>query len=116
MQPNFEHAIELISSLPNDEFARFESWFEEQKRNKVQFDNKKAQAKHQLSHYQKAKRWIRENGEDYLNQWVCLEGDKLIAFGENGLEVHQKAKEAGIQSPFLHHIVKDEKFFVGGWL
>ena len=35
-----------------------------------------------------------------MNQWVCLEGDHLIAHGVDALEVHRKAKEAGIEIPY----------------
>jgi len=48
-----------------------------------------------------------------MNQWVCLEGDQLIAHGADGLEVHCKAKEVGIKIPFVHHIVPEVDW--GGW-
>lgn len=48
-----------------------------------------------------------------MNKWVCLEGDQLIAVSDNGIEVHKKAKEAGIEIPFVHHIVPE--YDMGAW-
>jgi len=70
--------------------------------------------KTQLERYRKAKKWLAENSEQYMNKWVCLEGDKLIAVDDDGRTVYQKAKEAGIEIPFIHHIV-DESMPFGGW-
>lgn len=49
-----------------------------------------------------------------MNQWVCLEGDELIAHGTDALEADRQAREAGIKAPFLEHIV-EEKYPFGGW-
>jgi hypothetical protein len=67
-----------------------------------------------MARYQKTQKWLAENREKYLNQWVCLYGDELIAHGTDALEVDRKAKEAGIEAPFLEHIV-EEKYQFGGW-
>ena len=55
-----------------------------------------------------------ENREKYMNEWVCLEGDELVAHGTDALEVDRRAREAGIEAPFLEHIV-EEKYPFGGW-
>ncbi len=61
----------------------------------------------------KAQEWVRANREKYMNEWVCLVGDKLIAHGADALEVHRKAVEAGIEIPYLEHIVEESDW--GGW-
>jgi hypothetical protein len=108
MQLTANEVIETIKTLPIDERAKIRDWINEEE--KVQLST---ESQERLERYRKAKKWLAENSEQYMNQWVCLYGDKLIASGTDGLEVHRKAKEAGIESPFLHHIVKEELW--GGW-
>src|SRR6185369_5274014 len=114
MQTNFEQAIEIIKTLPPEDLQRLDEWIEERKRQDKQAYDKEQKLKAELDQYKKARKWIAENSEKYMNQWVCLEGDELIAYGPDGLEVHQQAVAKGIESPFLHHIV-DESLPFGGW-
>ena len=69
--------------------------------------------KFQIERYKKARKWLDAHSEEYMNEWVCLEGDELIAHGTDALEVHRKAKEAGIEIPFVHHIVPE--YDMGAW-
>ena len=114
MQVNFEQAIEIIKTLPPEDFRRLDEWIEQQKRKESQAQIKEQKLKVELETYKKARQWINENSEKYMNQWVCLEGDELIAHGADGLEVHRHAIAKGIEAPFLHHIV-DESLPFGGW-
>ncbi|MCY7348892.1 MAG: DUF5678 domain-containing protein [Pyrinomonadaceae bacterium] len=114
MQVNFEQAIEIIKTLPPEDFRRLDEWIEERKREERQAQVKEQTLKAELEIYKKARKWINENSEKYMNQWVCLEGDELIAHGADGLEVHKEAVAKGIEAPFLHHIV-DESLPFGGW-
>lgn len=113
MQANLEEAIEIIKTLPPEDFQRLDEWIEEQKRIKSKNNEKETQTKHLLERYKKARKWLDEHSEEYMNQWVCLEGDELIAHGKDGMDVHRKAKEAGIEIPFVHHIVPETD--MGGW-
>ena len=110
MQTNLEQAIEIIKTLPIEDFDKLRQLLdreEQAKRAKKETNN------WQVERYQKARKWLNENSKKYMNQWVCLEGDKLIAYGKDGLEVHRQAKEAGIEIPFVHHIVPEVDW--GGW-
>lgn len=110
MQTNLEQAIEIIKTLPLEDFEKVREVFNEEE--KARRDRKK-NSNWQIERYKKARKWLDEHSHDYMNQWVCLEGDKLIAHGEDALEVHRKAKEAGIEIPFVHHIVPEVDW--GGW-
>jgi hypothetical protein len=114
MQVNFEQAIEIIKTLPPEDFRRLDEWIEEKKRQDKQTQEKEQKLKAEIEQYKKARKWLNENSEKYMNQWVCLEGDKLIAHSVDGRDLYQKAKEAGIEIPFIHHIV-DESIPFGGW-
>jgi hypothetical protein len=67
----------------------------------------------QIERFRRAQKWVLKNREKYMNQWVCLDGDKLIAHGADALEVHRKAKEAGIEIPYLEQIVEESDW--SGW-
>ncbi len=115
MQANFEQAIKIIKTLPSEDFERLDEWIEEHKQKNKLSKEKEEKLNWRLERYKKARKWLDENSDKYMNQWVCLEADKLIAHGTDALEVHQKAIAQGIESPFLHHIVEEPKFYVGGW-
>ncbi len=108
MPATLEQAIEIVSSLPNQDREKLRKWLDNKDKTE-----KNEKPNWQIERYQKARKWLDKNSEKYMNQWVCLEGDRLIASGEDGLEVHQKAKEAGIEIPFVHHIVPEIDW--GGW-
>jgi hypothetical protein len=40
--------------------------------------------------------WLREHRAEYANQWVALDGDRLISAGRLAKEVHIAAKAAGV--------------------
>ena len=112
MQINLEQVTVMIRGLPLEDLDKLRKAIDEEeqaKRNKIGKPNWR------LERYKKARKWLDENGGKYLNQWVCLEGYRLVAHGTDGLEVHRKAIAEGIKSPFLHHIVDEPKFFAGGW-
>ncbi len=113
MQANFEQAIKIIKTLPPEDFERLDEWIEEQKRNRSENAEKEKLKKYQIERYKKARKWLDEHSAEYMNQWVCLEGDKLIGHGNDALELHRKAKELGIAIPFVHHIVPEVD--MGGW-
>ena len=110
MQTNLEQMIESVRSLPFEDLEKLSEVINEEKQAKRA---KEEVLQKELEDYAKAKKWIAENGKKYLNQWVCLDGDQLIAHGTDALEVHEKAKEAGIEIPYLEQIVEEEDW--GGW-
>jgi hypothetical protein len=61
-------------------------------------------------------RWVRDNRSAYADQWVAVEGDRLIAAGLDAREVFAAAKAARIESPFVVHIPPEDSLpFVPGW-
>jgi len=115
MQTNIERVAEMIRALPVEDFAELREVLNEvERQKKSENGEKEARLEEEIEQYKKARKWINEHSAEYMNQWVCLEGDRLIAHGADGLEVHRKAKSAGIKAPFLHRIVDESKPF-GGW-
>jgi Family of unknown function (DUF5678) len=111
MQTNMEQVVTMIRALPLEDFSKLREVIDLEERAKREKEEK---LNWRMERYKKARKWLDENSEKYLNKWVCLEGDKLIAVDDDGRTIYQKAKEAGIESPFIHHIVEEPKFFFGG--
>jgi hypothetical protein len=61
-------------------------------------------------------KWICENRTGYADQWVALEGNRLIAADKDALKVFATAKAEGIKSPFVMHVPPDDSLpFAPGW-
>ncbi|NOT59910.1 MAG: hypothetical protein HOP19_06755 [Acidobacteria bacterium] len=46
-------------------------------------------------------RWVTQHGREYKNQWVALEGDRLIAAGPDHDEVWKASQSDGAKMPFI---------------
>jgi len=61
-------------------------------------------------------KWLDENRAAYADQWVAVEGDRLIAANVDPLSVFSAAKAAGIQTPFVVHVLPEDSLpFIPGW-
>jgi len=59
---------------------------------------------------------VKENRAAYADQWVAVEGDRLIAADADPLKVFTAAKAQGIRSPFVVHLLAEDPLpFVPGW-
>jgi hypothetical protein len=112
MQTNIEQVTSIIYAMPLEDLDKLSEVIDEAKQLKRE---NKEKANWRLERYKKARKWLDENGDKYLNKWVCLEGDRLIAVDDDGRKVYQKAVEAGIKSPFIHYVEKEPEAFWGGW-
>ena len=46
-------------------------------------------------------KWLREHAREYANQWVALDGDRLIAHGADANKVYAAAEADGAQLPMV---------------
>lgn len=60
--------------------------------------------------------WIAEHESEYAGQWVALDGDRLIAHGDDPMAFKEKVQAEGVEIPFIVHIRKETGPFMGGWL
>ena len=59
-------------------------------------------------------RWISEHCEEFANQYVALQGDRLIAHSQNSEEVVASVRAAGLNGVFFTLIPStDELVFAG---
>ncbi len=110
MELTISEVKQAIQTLPNEEKEEIRDWLNGEERSKR---HKQNQLQNDIERQKKTDRWLKKNREKFMNQWVCLDGDRLIASGNDGREVYQKAKNAGIEVPFMHHIVEESDW--GGW-
>lgn len=69
------------------------------------------------STHERERAWIEENRDEYLGQWVALDGDRLLAHGTDARRVYLAARAAGVRAPFLERVApKEDGAFWGGWL
>ena len=52
--------------------------------------------------------WIEKHRDEYLGQWVPVEGDSLIAHGTDAGQVYLAAREPGIAVPFIERVEERE--------
>jgi len=61
-------------------------------------------------------KWIDENRAAYADQWVAVEGDRLIGADPDALKVFAAAMAQGMRSPFVVHVLPEDPLpFVPGW-
>ena len=65
---------------------------------------------------EREREWIEQHRDEYMNQWVAVEGDTLIAHGTDARTVADAARAAGIEAPFMEHVRASDEPFCGGWL
>ncbi len=46
--------------------------------------------------------WLKAHGNDYLGQWVALDGDRLVAHGADARAVRDEARRQGVEVPLMH--------------
>jgi hypothetical protein len=60
--------------------------------------------------------WAANPDLQYVNEWVALEGDQVIAHGADAKVVYEFARAKGISAPFMFFVEERESIpFVGGW-
>jgi len=109
MTPNYEQAFEIISNLPIADLKKLGKWIEEKTKTK-----QSPASKEEIEKFRLSMKWIDENRQKFLGQWVCLDGDRLVAHGTDALKIYKKAREKGIEVPFVEHIVEEKEAYGGG--
>lgn len=60
-------------------------------------------------------RWLAEHGREYAGKWVALDGDRLLAHGENAREVYAAVRDSGVRLPLVVHVNPPDQLPFGGW-
>lgn len=115
MQTTFEQIIEAARRLSPEEIEKLGEWVRRQQAGVGSSENEKNSGfEEEIGKFKAAREWIEKHREEYLGQWVCLEGDELISHGFDAIKVHNEAKSKGIKAPFLEQIVEEPEYYGGG--
>jgi hypothetical protein len=113
MSLSLDRIIKSIEQLPEAEQERIRRWLEDKGPSNGEGHDLQAHANRSA----KSLRWLEENREKYLGQWVALDGDRLLASGSTAKEVYSKAKAEGVEIPFVELVTGREPVSsTGGWL
>lgn len=61
------------------------------------------------------RRWLDEHRDEYLGQWVALEGTRLLASGEDARAVYSAARASGVHAPYVMRVEPHDELPFGGW-
>ncbi len=111
MTQTAEKIIESVRALPKVERRKVFEFIEAEK---IREENQSVELEKQNEKFQRALQWIEENKKDYDGKFVVLDGDQLIACGDDSKTVYEEARAKGYQSPFLKRI-KAKTLPFGGW-
>src|SRR5947209_447026 len=59
--------------------------------------------------------WIAVHRDEYLGEWVVVEGERLIVHGHDARTVYDAARSSGIEVPFLIHVQPVDELPFGAW-
>jgi Family of unknown function (DUF5678) len=64
---------------------------------------------------EREQRWLDEHRDEYLGQWVALEGDRLLSSGPDGRAVYEAARAAGVRAPLVTRGEPRDELPFAGW-
>jgi predicted DNA-binding antitoxin AbrB/MazE fold protein len=59
--------------------------------------------------------WLATESSPYAGQWVALDGNRLVAHGDELAVVSAAARAAGVDRPLLTHVAPTGELPFGGW-
>jgi hypothetical protein len=65
--------------------------------------------------HERERAWIERHRDEYLDEWVALEGDRLLAHGTDAREVYLEARSAGVRAPYVERVKPNDGLPFGGW-
>ena len=110
-----ESLIEKIQSLPPEKIAEVEDFvdFLRERTRLASPEETKAAGSNKA---RISMQWVREHRDEYLGKWVALDGDRLLASGDDAKEIYQEARRQGVDCPFITRVVEESEAVWGGWL
>ena len=102
-----EQIIEEARKLPADEQRRLRDALDELR------SNGDAQTSYKTHEDERA--WLEAHRDEFLDQWVALDGNRLVAHGTNARTVYDEARARGVTAPYLVHVTPKGEAYIGGW-
>jgi hypothetical protein len=95
-----ENILRQISQLPPDERDKLRQILNQQKQPARLLLDKQVPLR-AVPDSAREMKWLREHAREYANQWVALDGDRLVAHGTNASEVYAAAEADGAGLPMV---------------
>jgi aspartokinase len=109
----YEQALTVVQALLPEDKQRLRQWLlEEERQQRRAAANGASQP---APDFEREQRWLSEHQQEYVGQWVALEGDRLLSHGEDLNKVFDEAKAQGVQAPFTAFIEDPNQPWTGGW-
>jgi hypothetical protein len=102
-----EQIIEEVRKLPTEEQLRLRAVLEQLTSNGDELSPYRTR--------EDERAWLEAHRDEFLDQWVVLEGDQLVAHGTDARIVYNEARAQGIGTPYLVHVAPNSEPYVGGW-
>lgn len=94
-----------IISLPESEKRKLRELLDAQLKDKSEpLSEAKLVRPIQMPDPEPSRQWMNEHAHEYAGQWIALDGDRLIAHGEEAAEVFAAADADGAYLPLVTHI------------
>ena len=107
-----EKVLETIRTLPKSERNKFFELIEAEKNGRTEVQNMLQQKNEK---FRRALQWIERHKAEFDGKFVVLDGDELVAHGDDSKIVYEEARTKGYASPFLKRIKNVEDTPFGGW-
>jgi hypothetical protein len=65
--------------------------------------------------YKKEISWLDEHRQEFIGQWVALDGNRLLGHGTNAREVFEVARRSGVELPLVVFVDPADELPFGGW-
>lgn len=66
--------------------------------------------------FTKEREWLKQNAARYVNEWVVLDGERLIGHGGDPRPIVAQARAEGVRIPFVRFVREESEPFMGGWV
>ena len=100
MSENMENILKQIAQLPPDQQRKLRQLLEQQEP-PIKSSLDKRIAPKPTPNSEREMKWLHQHACEYANQWVALDGDRLIAHGTKASEVYAAAEADGAPLPMV---------------
>lgn len=110
----FEQALTVVQSLPFEDKQRLRQWLTEEELNLAGKNG--ADVTPSALHREREMQWLAQHESEYAGQWLALDGNRLLSYGEDPHKVRAEARARGVETPFVVFAEDPAEFFTGGWM
>ena len=102
-----DQIMEEVKKLPTHEKLRLRAALERITENGEELSPRRSR--------ERERAWLEAHRDEFLDQWVVLEADQLVAYGTDARVVYNEARAKGVSTPYLIRVTPKVEPYVGGW-